>query len=156
MQNSLRRLLEGTVRALLDDVAPAVEDPYARAQALAAADVLANLATRIEWSPAYLLWWSSAARELLAEAFAAAPDEPTFAPFPALLATSEPEPDTGAEAGSVVAGDAVETWAAEHLAALAAAREWAARDPDGVDLGHRLDFLADRMLDHDLAHLRRL
>ena len=49
MQNSLERLFEGLATSLRDDVAPAVEDPYARAQVSAAIEVLANLAVRVEW-----------------------------------------------------------------------------------------------------------
>jgi hypothetical protein len=148
MQNSLRRLLEGTVRALVDDVTPAVEDPYARAQALAAADLLANLVDRVGWAPEYLLWWTTRARDLLAEALALAPGEPAFAAVARLLEASEPGPRAATEE--------VEEWAADHLAALAAAREWSAREAAGSALAPRLDSLADEMLDRDLAVLRRL
>ncbi len=49
MQNSLDRLFEGLATTLRDDVLPAVEDPFARSQVLAAAELLANLAERVEW-----------------------------------------------------------------------------------------------------------
>ena len=49
MQNSLERLFDGVVTSLRDDVAPAVDDPYARAQVAAAIELLANLAERVEW-----------------------------------------------------------------------------------------------------------
>jgi hypothetical protein len=49
MQNSLERLFEGIATSLREDVAPAVEDPYARAQVGAAIELLANLAVRVEW-----------------------------------------------------------------------------------------------------------
>ena len=49
MQNSLERLFEGLATSLREDVAPAVEDPYAKAQVSAAIELLANLAARVEW-----------------------------------------------------------------------------------------------------------
>jgi hypothetical protein len=49
MQNSLERLFAGLATSLREDVAPAVEDPYARAQVSAAIELLANLAARVEW-----------------------------------------------------------------------------------------------------------
>lgn len=49
MQNSLERLFAGMATSLREDVAPAVEDPYARAQVMAATELLANLAERVEW-----------------------------------------------------------------------------------------------------------
>jgi hypothetical protein len=49
VQNSLDRLFEGLATSLREDVAPAVEDPYARAQVSAAIELLANLAVRVEW-----------------------------------------------------------------------------------------------------------
>jgi len=49
MQNSLERLFEGIATSLREDVAPAVEDPYAKAQVSAAIELLANLALRVEW-----------------------------------------------------------------------------------------------------------
>jgi len=49
MQNSLERLFEGLATSLREDVAPAVEDPYAKAQVSASIELLANLAARVEW-----------------------------------------------------------------------------------------------------------
>ena len=49
MCNSLDRLLDGIVRTLRDDVAAQVEDPYVRAQAHAAAELIAHLAEHVEW-----------------------------------------------------------------------------------------------------------
>ena len=49
MQNSLERIFEGIVTTLRDDVATAVDDPYARAQVTATIELLANLAERVEW-----------------------------------------------------------------------------------------------------------
>lgn len=49
MQNSLERLFDGIATSLREDVSPAVEDPYARAQVSAAIELLANLAVRVEW-----------------------------------------------------------------------------------------------------------
>ena len=49
MQNSLERLFDGIASSLREDVAPAVDDPYAKAQVAAAIELLANLAERVEW-----------------------------------------------------------------------------------------------------------
>ena len=49
VQNSLDRLFEGLSTSLRDDVAPAVDDPYAKAQVNAAVELLGNLAVRVEW-----------------------------------------------------------------------------------------------------------
>jgi len=49
MQNSLDRLLAGIAATLADEVAPALSDPYLRAQATTAAELLRTLAPRITW-----------------------------------------------------------------------------------------------------------
>jgi hypothetical protein len=49
MQNSLERLLVGVATALREDIAPALEDEYARGQALAGAEILENLVPRVQW-----------------------------------------------------------------------------------------------------------
>ena len=49
MYNSLDRLLDGIAATLRDEVAPHVDDPYVRAQAHAAAELIAHLAEHVEW-----------------------------------------------------------------------------------------------------------
>jgi hypothetical protein len=49
MYNSLDRLLDGIAATLRDEVAPHVDDPYVRAQAHAAAELIAHLAQHVEW-----------------------------------------------------------------------------------------------------------
>ena len=49
LQNSLDRLLAALAVSLTDEIAPQLEDPYARAQAMAAAELVNNLSTRVEW-----------------------------------------------------------------------------------------------------------
>lgn len=49
MQNSLERLFEGIAVAWREDILPAVEDPYARAQVLSSIELIGNMATRLEW-----------------------------------------------------------------------------------------------------------
>lgn len=71
MQNSLDRIFEGIARSLSEDVAPHVEDPYARSQVMAAVELVNNLATRVEWRREPLLADIAAAREVLAAAGAA-------------------------------------------------------------------------------------
>jgi hypothetical protein len=55
IQNSLERLLAGIAQTLRETVRPAVADPYAAAQTSAAADLLDNLARRVEWRRDLLL-----------------------------------------------------------------------------------------------------
>lgn len=49
VQSTPERLLDGIALALREDVLPAVEDRFARSQLLAAAELAANLAGRVEW-----------------------------------------------------------------------------------------------------------
>jgi hypothetical protein len=49
VQNGLDRLLDGIAVALREDVLPEVDDSFARSQLLAAGELLANLAGRVEW-----------------------------------------------------------------------------------------------------------
>jgi len=86
MQNSLERLFEGIATSLREDVAPAVEDPYARAQVTAAIELLGNLAVRVEWRADLLREEIARVRDVLATA-AERPvllDEPVPAEGPAL------------------------------------------------------------------------
>jgi hypothetical protein len=74
IQNSLERLLEGIAAALRREVAPALDDAYARSQALAAAELIENLAARVEWRCADLAAVVDSVRPILAEAVRIAPD----------------------------------------------------------------------------------
>jgi hypothetical protein len=49
MHNSLDRLLDGIASTLRNDIAPQLSDPYVRAQAQTAAELLAHLAEHVEW-----------------------------------------------------------------------------------------------------------
>jgi hypothetical protein len=49
IQNSLERLLVGVAAALREDIAPQLEDEFARGQALAGAEILENLVPRVQW-----------------------------------------------------------------------------------------------------------
>ena len=49
IQNSLERLLAGVAAALREDIAPQLEDEFARGQALAGAEILENLVPRVQW-----------------------------------------------------------------------------------------------------------
>lgn len=146
MQNSLEQLLDGVVRALLDEIAPALDDPYARSQALAAADIVANVATRVRWDPTYLTGWTAEARSLMADAVAwdgRAPDG-ELASVRAVLAGTATG-DGGDEMRSI-----------DALEAFAELQRWVADDPrrEGT-FGARLRSLADAMLDDELSRLRR-
>jgi aminoglycoside phosphotransferase (APT) family kinase protein len=71
LQVPLSRLFEGLAAVLRDDVAPGVADSYARSQISAAIELLANLATRVEWSAGAQLEAVAGARSVLE----AAPEE---------------------------------------------------------------------------------
>ena len=88
MQNSLDRLFEGIATSLREDVAPAVEDPYTRAQVSAAIELLGNLAVRVEWRADLLHEEIARVRDVLATAAArpAVLDEPVPADGAALAA----------------------------------------------------------------------
>lgn len=49
IQDSLDRILDGMATQLRDVIAPELPEGYARVQALAMAELLANLGTRVEW-----------------------------------------------------------------------------------------------------------
>lgn len=119
MQNSLERLCEGIATSLREDVAPAVEDPYARAQVTAAIELLGNLAVRVEWRSGLLRDEIDHVRAVLETA----PERP------ALL--DEPVPAGGP--GLVASRDA-------HLDALARA------DPDDEALRDLLSWQVEREL----------
>jgi hypothetical protein len=55
IQVSLERLFAGIAESLRDAIAPELTDPYARAQAEDAANLLDNVATRIQWRSDLLL-----------------------------------------------------------------------------------------------------
>ena len=65
MYNSLDRLLDGIAVTLRDEVAPQVDDPYVRAQAHAAAELIAHLAEHVEWCCDQLRTEIDAARVVL-------------------------------------------------------------------------------------------
>lgn len=73
MQNSLDRIFDGIARSLSEDVAPLVDDPYAKSQVMAAVELVNNLATRVEWRREPLLADIEAAREVLTAAGADVP-----------------------------------------------------------------------------------
>jgi hypothetical protein len=55
VQNSLDRLFDGIAASLRENVAPVVDDPFAKAQVAATIELLANLAVRVEWRADLLL-----------------------------------------------------------------------------------------------------
>jgi hypothetical protein len=129
VQNSLPRLFDGLASSLRDDVLPQLGDPYARAQVLAAVELLGNLGERVEWRCAELREECERLRGVLA----AAPDPPE-----ALLA--EPLPD---------GNQALLAARSAHLEALAAAMA-----ADAEALGEPLRELLGWQLGRELALLR--
>lgn len=107
LQNSLDRLFEGMAASLHEVVVPALDDPFAKAQAVAVAELLGNLAARVEWRCADQLATIAHVREVLGD-LSGETDE-----VRALLADPVP-----------AAGEAAELAAStrRHLAALAAAQ----------------------------------
>ncbi len=142
IQNSLDRIFGGLVSALLDEVAPHVSDPYAHAQVLAAADLIANLATRVQWDPLYLAGWIPGARALLQDIRRQAREGQL--------------PEAERVLSEADAGD-LESRAAAHLAALAEAEAFTATHAGVPDsLATRLHELAESLLEDDLDRLRRV
>jgi hypothetical protein len=119
VQNSLERLFDGIAMSLREDVAPAVGDPYGRAQVAAAIELLGNLAVRVEWR-------SDLLREEIEHVRAVLETAPGR---PAVL--DEPVPAGGS--GLVASRDA-------HLDALAQA------DPDDEPLRDFLSWQVEREL----------
>jgi hypothetical protein len=145
IQNSLERLLEGIAAALRDDVAPALDDAYARSQALAGAELIENLVGRVEWRCADLVAVVEGVRPLLAEAAELAPAGASG--LEAARRVLAEEPPGGDNAALLRTRDA-------HLRALAGVQDWLAEagteaDPlreharaaIGAQLGDELDRL---------------
>lgn len=65
MTEPARALLEGIARALSEEVAPHVADPYAQMQCKAAAELLGNLAEELDWAPAPIARGNDELRALL-------------------------------------------------------------------------------------------
>lgn len=68
IQNSLDRLFAGLIDTLRDVVMPATDDAFARVQLSACIEILANLATRVEWDRAQLEQTTAEAAVALAAA----------------------------------------------------------------------------------------
>lgn len=88
LQNSLDRLFEGMARSLHEVVVPALDDPFAEAQAVAVAELLGNLSTRVEWRCSDQLETITRVRAALSEAGAALPGPVPAAGDAAALADS--------------------------------------------------------------------
>jgi hypothetical protein len=147
MQNSLDRLLSGVAQVLAETVAPATADPYARAQALAASELLENLRPRVTWEPGFALGWTARARELFAEAREALPGDSELVPLDVALGTPAP----GATA------PAIEEYARLHTEALVDLQRRLAAAPEGVAprLADDVRALVSARLDDELTRLRR-
>ncbi len=136
MQNSPQRLLAGAAQALREVVGPAVAEAYPRAQLAAAAELLDNLAQRVEWRRDDGDEIVGRARPLLEDATAAA--GPTDLQRARAWLVAVPGPG---EPGPV-------------LEALAEAQTWAAAHaPDG-ELAGRLRAFARWDLECEVRRLR--
>jgi hypothetical protein len=65
MHNSLDRILDGIAATLRNDIVPRLDDPFVRAQAQTAAELLAHLAEHVEWRCDQIRAEIDAARALL-------------------------------------------------------------------------------------------
>jgi hypothetical protein len=74
MQNSLERIFEGLQHTLREVVGPSISDPYLQSQISSVAEIVANLATRVEWNCAELRELSLRVRVVLEQAGRSAPD----------------------------------------------------------------------------------
>lgn len=139
MQNSLPRLLAGIAVALRTEIAPAVGDPLTRRQAVAGAELLEQLATRVTWIPDEQRAVAAAIWPLLDEALELAPHAPELA----------------------AVRDAIEHPAADpleardtHLRALADVQRWLpTAGPQADGLRARVRAASSELLALELAHL---
>jgi hypothetical protein len=65
MQNSLDRLFEGMENTLRNVVAPTITDSYILSQVNSVAEIIGNLASRVEWNSTQLLEISDRVRPVL-------------------------------------------------------------------------------------------
>jgi hypothetical protein len=146
IQNSLDRLYEGMIGTLRETVAPAVTDPYVRAQVLAMSELLGNLATRTEWRGADLAAVVDRVRGLLVEADRLAP-----AGLPELIEARTilggPGPDANDNAALVQARN-------DHLAALAGVQAWLGASEGFGELRAAVDAFVVELLDEEMARVR--
>jgi hypothetical protein len=119
MQNSLERLFEGLAASLREVIAPASTDAYARGQALAAAEIVENLATRVEWKAERLRDETARIRPLLDQAVASA--HASELPLTRRLLAHSAEHDPLEDRN-------------RHVAALAEVAEWALDRRASADL----------------------
>lgn len=148
IQYSLDRLLEGMAATLTGTVAPATSDPYARAQAMAAAEILSNLRTRITWDHEYALGWVARVREALRSLLERASGISGVEEIDAALSCDEPTSRTPVRD--------VEEFVRLHATALAVAERWLSDAGDGfADIADSVARVASDQLDDELRRLRR-
>jgi hypothetical protein len=145
IQITLDRLMEGIAAALRESVVPGLSDSYARAQAEAAANLIANLATRVQWRPDMLQAELGRLEPILARAARIAPRH--------VLDPGAPAPAAETDAGVLVAR---RTAALRELASVQAWLAGAARadDPELARLAQEVKAFLDWQLDDQVARLR--
>lgn len=141
IQNSLDVLFDGMLRTLQEAI-PLVREDYARGQLQAAADILANLAERVDWREAELRETIRRSRSILRAAVAEAPDAAHLAAARDCLAG----PGTAA-AGLAASRDL-------HLSALAGVQRYAG-ETGSAGLQRRLDRFMNWQLETESVLLRR-
>lgn len=147
IQGSLRATLDGIAETLAERVAPHVADDYARAQVLAAADLVAVLAPRVAWDRAHALGWVADFQALGRMAL----ERSSGAATPAALRAALADPALAPLADA----DAVEVHVRLQRAGLVALQRHVAPGGRGADaaLAVAVGALVSRCLDEELAEL---
>jgi hypothetical protein len=145
IQITLDRLMEGIAAALRESVIPELSDSYARSQAEAAANLIANLATRVQWRPDMLQAELGRLEPILAHAARIAPRH--------LLDPGALAPAAETDAGALVARRTA------ALRELASVQTWLAGaapadDPELALLAQEVRAFLDWQLDDQVARLR--
>jgi aminoglycoside phosphotransferase (APT) family kinase protein len=139
IQNSLPRILEGLAEQLAETVAPAVDDPFAKAQVMAAVELLNNLQTRVEWRTADFAGVVERVRQVLEEA--------TDAPLHVRGVLGDPLPEPHDVKAMLVAER-------NHRRALGQLQAWLESQPGHEDLHATVQELVLWDLERELSLLR--
>jgi hypothetical protein len=91
MQNSLGRIFDGLEHTLRNVIAPTIEDSYILSQVTSVAEIIGNLAARVEWRADQLVEVIERTRAVLRQAGAELPPAPAVGSQGAELAIARDE-----------------------------------------------------------------